>query len=322
MAVLMANPIYDSVFKFLMQNLDAAKVLVSALLDTNVLDLVLNSRELVDKRDNNLGILRIDFKATIEIPGGKTRVVTIELQKAKLQSEVMRFRKYLGLQYADENNARKEVKKGKNSNGDEITVTNLYPYPIIPVFILGHKFVDVKEPIIYVDRVCKNALKQPIAGLDNEKFIDCLSHDAIVIQLPYLSKKYGTRLEKILAFFDQSFFQDDRFFTDSDNIDVTDNQDLDRIKQVLIKAAADEELRHKMEVEDEVDGELDNRAKEIEILKADKENLVKVNDNQAKEIHKLMQEKVDSVKSMKADGMPASIIAKYTGLSEDEIEGL
>lgn len=322
MAVLMANPIYDSVFKFLMQNLDAAKVLVSALLDTKVLDLVLNSRELVEKRDNNLGILRIDFMATIEIPGGKTRVVTIELQKAKLQSEVMRFRKYLGLQYADENNARKEVKKGKNSNGDEITVTNLYPYPIIPVFILGHKFVDVKEPIIYVDRVCKNALKQPITGLDNEKFIDCLSHDAIVIQLPYLNKKYGTRLEKILAFFDQSFFQDDRFFTDSDNIDVTDNQDLDRIKQVLIKAAADDELRHKMEVEDEVDGELDNRAKEIEILKADKENLVKENDNQAKEIHKLMQEKVDSAKAMKADGMPASIIAKYTGLSEEEIEGL
>ena len=58
MAVLMANPIYDSVFKFLMQNLDAAKVLVSALLDTKVLDLVLNSQELVDKRDNNLGILR------------------------------------------------------------------------------------------------------------------------------------------------------------------------------------------------------------------------------------------------------------------------
>ncbi len=295
MAVLMANPIYDSVFKFLMQNLDAAKVLVSALLDTKVLDLVLNSQEVVDKRDKNIGILRIDFKATIEIPGGKTRVVTIELQKAKLQSEVMRFRKYLGLQYEDENNARKEVR--------------------IPVFILGHKFVDVKEPIIYVDRVCKNALKQPITGLDNEKFIDCLSHDAIVIQLPYLNKKYGTPLEKILAFFDQSFFQEDRFFTDSDNIDVSDNQDLDRIKQVLIKAAADQELRHKMEVEDEIDGELDNRAKEIEILKADKENL-------AKENEKLVQEKIASAKAMKSFGMPVAMIAQSTGLSEEEIEGL
>ena len=98
------------------------------------------------------------------------------------------------------------------------------------------------------------------------------------------------------------------FFTDSDNIDVAGNKDLDLIKQVLIRAAADEEIRHKMEVEDEVDLELDNRAKEIEILNT--------------QLDQMRKEKIDSAKSMKADGMPVSIIAKYTGMTEAEIEEL
>lgn len=141
-----------------------------------------------------------------------------------------------------------------------------------------------------------------------------------------IANNHRNRVEKILRIFDQKNIFQREHFADSDKIENPD-EELEYMINRLVKAAADKDLAHKMDVEDEMYGELDNRAKEIEILriKADglaKENdcLAKEKDSIAKENQKLIQEKIASAKAMKSYGMPIELIANSTGLSIKDIE--
>ncbi len=107
--VTIANAIYDSVFKYLMQDNKAASVLLGALLGTKVVDLKMKNNEYAVKVRNRLDVLRIDFSATVLDNNGNKKLITIELQNAYLKSEVMRFRKYLAEQYKDKNTSIPKV---------------------------------------------------------------------------------------------------------------------------------------------------------------------------------------------------------------------
>ena len=89
MSTLIANPIYDSVFKYMIANEKVAKILLSALLKKNVVKVVQLNNEYNLPVSDDLSICRIDFGATVSeeitLPDGKVEVkesvITIELQK-------------------------------------------------------------------------------------------------------------------------------------------------------------------------------------------------------------------------------------------------
>jgi hypothetical protein len=56
---------------------------------------------------------RYDFSAKIALPCGEFKTVLIELQKAKLASDIMRFRRYPGRNYQDPDNAHDEGNERK-----------------------------------------------------------------------------------------------------------------------------------------------------------------------------------------------------------------
>ncbi|MBR4273046.1 MAG: hypothetical protein IKP73_01955 [Bacteroidales bacterium] len=127
MAQLIANPIYDSAFKYMMQNERAATVLLESLLDK--------------VRDKNTG---------------ETELVTIELQKSYLDTEIMRFRTYLGQQYSDIKKTDAEMvdtwRKNKNNGQIErVSIEKRIPLHIVAIYILGHTFqeIDLPKPVIY-----------------------------------------------------------------------------------------------------------------------------------------------------------------------------
>ena len=106
--VRIANPTYDVVFKYLLEDNRIAKLLIGDLLQTEILDLELQPQEYATKPERvSLTVYRIDFKAKIRTREGKTQVVLIEIQKAKFASDIMRFRKYLGEQYSRKENFAK-----------------------------------------------------------------------------------------------------------------------------------------------------------------------------------------------------------------------
>ena len=121
--VKIANPIYDVVFKYLLEDTRVAKLLLSALLELEILELELKPQEYSTKIDTekSFTVYRIDFKAKIKDAQGNEQVVLIELQKAKMATDVMRFRRYLGKQYANKDNFVEVEVNEKTKDGIEKT---------------------------------------------------------------------------------------------------------------------------------------------------------------------------------------------------------
>ena len=61
---LIANPIYDSVFKYMMEDDRVAKILLSALLQKDIIDLQMKPHEYTEMMQTRISMLRIDFAAT------------------------------------------------------------------------------------------------------------------------------------------------------------------------------------------------------------------------------------------------------------------
>jgi len=103
-----ANPIYDVVFKYMMEDNKVAKLFLSTLTGMDIIDLEFMPQELIGFTEENpknsliLTVYRLDFSARIRQKDGSEKVIIIELQKSKMFNESMRFRKYLGKQYMNE----------------------------------------------------------------------------------------------------------------------------------------------------------------------------------------------------------------------------
>ncbi|MCI5143697.1 MAG: hypothetical protein D3909_18625, partial [Candidatus Electrothrix sp. ATG1] len=137
-----ANPLYDVVFKYLMQDMRVAKLVISNIIEQEIESLDFAFTELNRKLPGGgLTVLRIDFAAKIREPDGSSKLVLIELQKAKFPTDITRFRKYLGKQYQEESNIHLDEKTGKKK-----------ALPIISIYILGHNLEHNDSPVIHVKR--------------------------------------------------------------------------------------------------------------------------------------------------------------------------
>ena len=100
--MIIANPIYDVVFKYLLEDANIARDLLSTILGEEVVQLEFKPQETSTESSDSIKILRLDFKAIIKKKDGSLFKVLIELQKSKQVFDVMRFRRYLGDNYRKE----------------------------------------------------------------------------------------------------------------------------------------------------------------------------------------------------------------------------
>jgi len=285
-----ANPIYDVVFKYLMDDQKIAKLMISKIIGEEVESIDFQPKENIVKVDSSkqgeanskvsFTVYRLDFSAKIRTENGKLKTVIIEIQKAKLPTDIMRFRKYLGKQYMSENNS---VKISDNSKKRKA-------FAIISIYFLGHLLEHQQTPVIKVSRSYTDLATGEILT-EKEEFIESLTHDSYVIQIPALAGKRRNELEKLLSIFDQSQKETDHIL----NVNEEDFPvEFRGVVRKLQKAVADEEIQNTMDVEDEIIEELSEREREIENLKdAISENRKQLNEkNQAlsekdKEIERL-----------------------------------
>ena len=97
-----ANPIYDSVFKYLMEDERVARTIFSALLKKEVVSVEMRRNEYANVGRRDISMFRIDFGAKVREADGRVHLVLIELQKTWLPTETLRFRQYLGAQYINQ----------------------------------------------------------------------------------------------------------------------------------------------------------------------------------------------------------------------------
>ena len=237
--ITVANPIYDIVFKYLMEDERIARTLLSALLKKNVVKIKMKPHEYTNIARDGLSVFRIDFGATIQEDDGSQHLILIELQKTWVETETLRFRQYLGAQYANPDNMLPD------NDGN-------YGIPMMTVYLLGHKVGDIEEPVLYVHRQSfdynDNLVTQ---GLPNP-FVDSLTHDSIIVQIPRLHGQINNRLDKVLSIFDQTLqLPNDKHILGIDETVYANDDEMQRIIQRLLAAAADAKMRHDMNVEDE-----------------------------------------------------------------------
>ena len=212
--ICIANPIYDTVFKRLMENNRIARYFVETIIEYPVENITVTPQEHTyfkttpedlakygltdDERSKieNLSIIRYDFVAIIRTPEG-TKKVLIEIQKARNAVDLMRFRTYLAEQY--------KRKDKIEINGKDIEE----PLPILTIYLLGFTLPETDAIVIHVSRTYHDMINRKELKVKSE-FIECLTHDSYVVQIPRIEGKTRSGLEKLLSIFEQNFFVDDR----------------------------------------------------------------------------------------------------------------
>ena len=259
MIIHVANPIYDSVFKYIMEDERIAKTMLSALLKKEVVNVTVRPHEYSNTTRDTLSMFRIDFAATVREREGneiKDRIVLIELQKTWLNTETLRFRQYLGAQYSNKNNIREAEDKG-------------FAYPMVAVYLLGHRVGNITEPIVYVNHDVFDYNGNVVEDGNMEPFVESLTHNSIIVQIPLLHGNVNNRLEKVLSVFDQTLVDGDtQQVLKIDEDKFADDNDMLYVLHKLTAAAANSEMRQDMNVEDEYYKAIEDR--DTAIMQRDK----------------------------------------------------
>ncbi len=245
-----ANPMYDAVFKYLLEDPASAKLIVGAILGEEIESLEMAPQEAAVQvgspqqaapEGTGFTVLRVDFAATVRTAAGEHLRVLIEVQKARYSNDVMRFRRYLGMHYADQRNTVTYAEGGRERER---------PRRLTTIYFLGEPLPRTAATVLkvareYVDAVTGDRLPQ------REEFVEALTHDCYVVQVSRLPAQRRNDLEKLLSVFDQDL----RAANSRHALELDAATMPERYAPVLRRlqlATASPELRHAMLTEDEI----------------------------------------------------------------------
>jgi len=372
------NPIYDVVFRYLMQDYDSAMIILSTLINEKIKKLdfqplsftkkttVEEYNEQVEQQINkhfekekqriiadnslselekNIAIseisikdpvtgkdvkqLHLDFVAVIEKENGEEEMVMIELQKVAIETDIFRFKQYIAENFQKK---RKIIKTDPDTDQEfEIEL----PYRLIPIFILNFKIEDEISDLMIKTRQIKTGIFTDKEMDSRNDFIDHLSYELYVVQLPYLKQieklnletnEYKQKLFALLKLFDQRAKKIDneyrlrlfrRMFPGF----------LDRVIKRLQAADIDNpNLEKQMQAEDYFLKPLVRRDNKIAWFALNTKRLETKLEEQEKALEnvkiKAKQLQLEFAKTLKENGVSINVIHKKTGLPFEEIEKL
>lgn len=282
--MIIANPIYDVVFKRLMENDRVAKFFIGTLLEQTIETVEVKPQEFTYTDVlAGLAVFRLDFIATIRTEEGEYKKELIEIQKAKNHIDLMHFRNYLAEQY-----------KKEDTVNDEKTIL-----PITTIYILGFKLPEIETPCIRVERNYKDLINKTIINKKCD-FIEKLTHDSFVVQVERITGRYQTRLDKLLSVFEQSNFTDDSRITKK-FVHNPDIEEVELITSILHHSGTDPEERKLIDTEKEawrtVNAMFENEKKEFEKqlnekskALTEKEQVISEKDKAIAEMQKIIEE--------------------------------
>lgn len=222
-----ANPMYSVVFRYLLEDLAVARLMLSTLLEKEILQLDIMHSEVREGNSkkkpakplkDEIEPTYLYFFATIKNTDGFQKQVMIELQKARFKDTVQKF-SYAFLYLED--------------------------LPVYTIYFLGFPLDEYREtPILKVERRIRD--KQTKKGYDNEK-ICSFFHENLLIIVPHLKDKYRDQAEKMLHIFEE---KPKSHFLEIHLDDYP--EELRPIVYRLEEAATNEQIKKQMETEDEI----------------------------------------------------------------------
>jgi hypothetical protein len=351
-----ANPIYDAVFKFLLEDTEVAKLMLSVLLDKEIVELDFLPTEMVVKMntdfvntpENNLPqthqqthslkdsigltVYRMDFAAKIKEKDGSLTQVIIELQKSRLLTTLKRFREYIGKQYSNpdlfvtlKTLSGKEYKAG---------------IPVYAIYFLGYqldKYTDI--PVIAIENTVTDHYTRTILD-KTDPFVTSLFHEGLIINIPALKKKRRDKIEQMLSIFENSMQGGMHI------LEINLESYPPQFKSIITRlqaAAGVSRLQDQMKVEDDIMEEIGYWERKLQLEKAkNKKSIEKIQraEQKAKEAEqktkeaeqktKEAEQKIEEEKQQKevlirmiaANGKTTDEIAAMTGMKVSDVESI
>ena len=276
--MIIANPIYDTVFKRMMENERVAKFFIGTLLEEQIETVEVKPQEFTYSDElAGRAVFRLDFIATIKTENGDYKKILIEIQKAKNHIDLMRFRRYLGEQY------KKEDKLNDDNNA----------LPITTIYILGFKLPEIESACIKVERNYRDLVDKKIIDKKSD-FVEKLTHDSFIVQVDRITNRYQTSLDKLLSVFEQNNFLDENKITKKFE-HPTDTEEVKILTDILHYTGTNPEDRRKIEIEQEawrtVNAVFKDKEKELLKKLEEKDKVLEEKDKVLEEKDKVLEEK-------------------------------
>jgi hypothetical protein len=286
--VRIANPIYDVVFKYLLDDEKVARLLLSALLGKEVLELQFRPTEVHHEAarpdGTQLLVLRMDFAAAVRLEDGGRKLVLIEIQKARNAWDVQRFRRYLGSNYASPENVYLDP------DGKEQAL------PIVTIYFLGQGLECVDVPVLKINRHYLDLATGDEVRI-TDPFVEALTHDSIVVQINRLKNRRRTELERLLEVFDQGLASR----SDPHLLDILEENfpaHHQAVLRRLMRAGAEQEVRDSMDVEDDIMTAFQDQARESADLRqalAEKDQVIEEKHQALRRKDQVIEEKEQAI---------------------------
>jgi hypothetical protein len=275
--MVIANPIYDVVFKRMMENDKVAKFFIGTLLEQTIETVTVKPQEFTYNDElAGLAVFRLDFIATIKTESGELKKVLIEIQKAKNQIDLMRFRNYLGEQYKKENTI----------DGEKVIL------PITTIYILGFKLPEITTSCLKVERNYKDLIDKTKLETKSD-FVEKLTHDSFIVQVDRITGSYKTKLDKLLSVFEQTNFVDSNKIT-KEFLHDADIEEVKIITEILHHSGTNPKERKEIENEQEawrtVNAMFEDKEKELRKELSEKDNVIHEKDNVIHEKDKIIED--------------------------------
>ena len=242
-----ANPIYDVVFKYLLQNQRVARLLIGRITGLKVQSLTVSPQETsvhrtpeAPEHDLPLTLLRMDFAARVRTEDGAERQVLIEIQKSNAPTVIERFRRYLGQQIGSDDNIL------THPTGRTEAV------PIVTIYFLGYVLDGLSDEAV-ID-VCPRVTERRTGRelLARHPLVEGIHHRSHIIQIPRLASRRRDELERVLAIFDQGLVKGNGR-GDAHVLTIAEEEypaEYGLVLRQLREAMAKEEVRRNMRGED------------------------------------------------------------------------
>ncbi len=209
----------------------------------------------------------------------------IEIQKAKNQIDLMRFRNYLAEQY----------KKEDTVNEEKVIL------PITTIYILGFTLPEILTPCIKVERNYKDLINKTTLETKSD-FVEKLTHDSYVVQVERITDRYSTKLDKLLSVFEQTNFVDDKKIIKEFN-HITDLEEVEIMTDILHHSGTNPVEKKKIETEQEawrtVNAMFENEKKEFIKALNEKDQALNEKDQALNEKDQALNEKDQLIAALK-----------------------
>jgi len=311
------NPTYDTVFKYLLEDIEIAKGIISRIINQDIVELMPLPQEQtsieIEIKYITIPLHRHDFVAAIKYTDDNNQEqiekIMIEVQKSPFPPEVSRFRQYI----SDKYHHRTQLKDDK--------VVDL---PIRTIYFIEKTFNKALPPVLHV----KNNYYDRLTGKEytgkHDEFVDLLVHEAYFIQSNNLPPDLKNDLVRVLSILSPKYQinlgKEKRYITiDEDELNRYKDHLLNLIIRRLNLAGENQKLLTALDIEINYEDEWDKMAAERdEAIKRAAQERKEKEEAKAKEQEAMIKL---AVRMKKYDETIDEII-KETGLTEDEINNL